>query len=467
MAQLRIFSCLAVVALLTFVSGCSGALPNAEALFKQVRQQHSIAGIGPPEVQSPGISSQTREAIDRLTKRGYLTPLMEQHLALIRAIAGTQLVGGNKVTLLQNGPAIYAAMHRAIASANNSVNLETFTFADDTVGRQFASWLIKCSQRGVRVNVIYDSVGSLDTPKSFFDHLRSNGISVVAFNPLTSTSSKVGHSVLHRDHRKLLVVDGRLAITGSANIANVYADRLPRISSDSDQVSRMFWRDTDIEIEGPAVTQCQRLFVDEWYRQTGTLLPTANYFPHLKAHGTDLVQVLGSTPDAGFSAIYYALLSAIRQAQHNVYIADAYFAPGRQFLDRLRSAGRRGINVELLLPHRTDHPIVLYAARWYYGGLLRAHVHIYERLHAFLHCKTATIDGVWSTVGSSNLDWWSIDRDDEINVIVLSHHFAKEMEVAFRHDREQSLAVTKAKWDDRPIVDRIREFCGWLVLRWL
>jgi cardiolipin synthase len=459
----RLLPFLASGILLSCLSGCAASLPNARTLFQKIRRETQEA----PEDAST--SRRTRIALARLRAQGYLTARMERHLRLIRAIAGVPLTGGNKVTLLQNGKVIYAAMERIIAHAKNSINLETFTFADDAVGRKFASLLIDRSRAGVRVNVIYDTFGSLDTPASFFDRMRRNGISVVAFNPLTGSNSGPAHdSMTHRDHRKVLVVDGRIAITGSVNIANEYANsRMKGFSTDALPTNKMFWRDTDVEIEGPAVAQCQRLFVAEWYGQTGKLLPPANYFPHLKAQGDQLVQVIGSTPQVGFSTIYYALIAAIQNAQRNVYIEDAYFAPGRQFLDILKAAARRGVNVQLILPHRTDHPIVLHAAQWHYGALLRSHVRIYERRHALLHSKTATIDNIWSTVGSSNLDWWSIARDNEINVVIVGHQFALQMDAAFADDREQSLHITRAVWSERSLTTRVDELCGWLVQRWL
>lgn len=453
---------LATCILLGFASGCAASLPNARALFETVRRESR------EESEDAGISRRTRLALERLRRQGYLTAEMERHLRLIHAIAGAPLLGGNKVTLLQNGKTIYAAMERIISQAKNSINLETFTFADDAVGRKFAALLIDRSRHGVRVNIIYDSFGSMDTPASFFDRMRRNGISVVAFNPLAEANSQSqDQSVVHRDHRKLLVVDGRIAITGSVNIADEYVNGRADELSNGAAPSEMFWRDTDVEIQGPAVAQCQRLFVAEWYGQTGSLLPPADYFPHLKARGNQLVQAIGSTPQVGFSTIYYTLLDAVQNARKNVYIADAYFAPGRQFLERLKAAGRRGVDVELVLPHRTDHPIVIEAARWHYASLLRARVRIYERLHAVLHSKTATIDDIWSTVGSSNLDWWSIARDNEINVVIVGRSFALQMNAAFANDREQSLEITRSAWSRRPVTERFDEFCGWVLQRWL
>ena len=391
---------------------------------------------------------------------------MARHLVLINEISDTRLQGGNKATLLQNGPTTYAAMHKLIAGAKFSINLETFTFADDAVGREFAAWLIERSQHGVQVNVIYDDVGSFGTPVSFFDRMRRNGIAVVDFNPLTG--AVLGEAVENRDHRKLLIVDGKTAITGSVNITEREAnDRATRFAGQTLGDDDVPWRDTDIEIEGPAVAQCQKLFVATWVHQTGKFLPPAVYFPQPNNRGTDLVEVIGSTPAVGFSDICYVMLAVLRHANNNIYIANAYFDPDRQFLRELKAAGRRSVDVELLLPHVTDHPIVRYAARGYYGGLLRANVRIYERLGAILHCKVATIDGVWSTVGTSNLDWWSITRDNEFNVVVVGHDFAEQVAAAFGKDRAKSQPITDKVWRGRPLGERVEEFWAELVKPWL
>jgi cardiolipin synthase len=227
------------------------------------------------------------------------------------------------------------------------------------------------------------------------------------------------------------------------------------------------WRDTDVEIVGPAVADLQRLFVDQWVKQTGNLLPNADYFPPENEAGDVMVRVIGSSQDSGFSRMYVTLVAAIWHAQRKVYITTAYFAPDAQFMRALQRAGQRGVEVELILPRHSDYAVARYAAQTHYADLLKAGVKVYERNDAILHAKTVTIDGVWSSVGSTNLDWLSFATDDEVNVSVVDPHFAQEMEQAFAADREQSTEITREGWDHRGVRIRIRDWFASTVERWL
>ncbi|HLH77381.1 MAG TPA: phospholipase D-like domain-containing protein [Candidatus Binataceae bacterium] len=445
-------------------AGCADTLPNARANIRAIAARaHRLPQIVNSQEQ-PLTPDQRQMLLEQIEAEGAASPELLAHLPLLEAIGGAPLAIGNRVTLLQNGPVTYAAMRRAILQAQHSINLETFIFADDSVGREFAALLMDRSRHGVQVNVIYDALGSLTTSQSLFDQMRAAHIAVLAFNPIRLLRHLPGRSLEHRDHRKLLVVDGRLAITGGVNLTSDYTHGFstsgrPRTGNGDE----LFWRDTDVEIQGPAVAQCQQLFVDTWFRQTGKLLPRAEYFPTLHRQGDDLVEVIGSTPDAPISAIYLTLLVAIHNAEKNVWITDAYFVPDHQFVTDLRTAARRGVDVELDLPHITDHPVVLYASRSHYTSLLKSGVKIYERTGALLHAKTATIDGIWSTVGSANLDWWSFARDDEINVVVLSPSFAQQMEMMFKADREQSEQIQLATWHHRRLWERAQEWLARLI----
>lgn len=251
----------------------------------------------------------------------------------------------------------------------------------------------------------------------------------------------------------MLVVDGRIAFTGGINISEVYASK-PQLSDD--RTPPAYWRDTDIEVSGPVIAEFQRSFIGEWNYQKGPALSPRDYFPQLAREGNDIVRVLGSVPER-FSLIYATLVSAIVSSETNVYITDAYFAPDRQMLHALEQAARRGVDVRLLLPSQSDEPLIVSAERSHYADLLKAGIKIYEWQGEMLHAKTATIDGVWSTVGTSNLDWWSIARDNELNAIVLSHSFGDEMNLMLMHDLENSEQVQPARWKQRGWRERLRE----------
>jgi len=324
-----------------------------------------------------------------------------------------------------------------------------------------ANALIERAHHGVRVNVMYDGLGSFATPASFFDRLRSNGIAVIDFNPLSPFEARHWSfwKLAHRNHRKLLIVDGQTAFTGGINISEVYASGLyssERTTSPAD------WRDTDIEVQGPAAAEFQKLFASDWQHQGGLPLDPHQYFPKVPAQGHQIVRVIGSVPEQ-FSLIYVDLISAVVNSETNVYITDAYFAPDRQMRRALADAARRGVDVRVLLPSRSDEPFIVSAQRSHYHHLLKAGVKIYEWNGAMLHAKTAMIDGVWSTVGTSNLDWWSIARNNEVNAVILGHHFGDEMNLMFKNDLEDSTNIELAQWRKRSLAERIDEFFAQLI----
>ena len=276
---------------------------------------------------------------------------------------------------------------------------------------------------------------------------------MLQYRPVDPLEAKLPWTLTHRNHRKLLVVDGRIAFTGGINISEVYASGL---SASKEREPPQYWRDTDIRIEGPVVAQFQQLFLTEWRYQKGPPLSPRNYFPELTFQGRDIVRVIASVPER-FNLIYVTLISAIVCSETNVYITDAYFAPDHQVLHALEHAARRGVDVRLLLPSQSDEPLIVAAQRADYGALLKSGVKIYEWQGKMLHAKTATIDGVWSTVGTSNLDWWSIARNNELNAVILSHPFGDQMNLMFRNDMENSRQITLDEWQNRGLLECLHE----------
>jgi cardiolipin synthase A/B len=438
-------------------TGC-GTIPNAFELIRNPRMYERAPRV--VSDQGPLSVRESQAILERLQARSGETSILQRHLAFEQAISGSPLVLGNKVTLLENGGATYRAMFAAIEGASHNINLETYMFDGDRIGNQFADALIAKQQQGVQVNVIYDGFGSVRTPCSFFNRMRSSGIRLVEFDPINPFAAGFRWSPLHRDHRKLMVVDGALAITGGINISGVYSSGgVLRRKKPSDEIMKS-WRDTDVQVEGPAVAEFQELFIANWLDQGGEPLKLADYFPALEKQGKMIVRVLGNMPREN-STIYVTLLSAIRSAETNIYIADAYFAPDSQTLEALAAAAQRGVDVRLLLPGRIDEPLIGAAARSGFSRLLDAGVKIYLWQGKMMHAKTATIDGVWSTVGSSNLDWWSIARNDEINTVILSVRFGQQMNAAFMSDLENAREVNPARWHHRSVFKRVEEDIAW------
>jgi cardiolipin synthase A/B len=290
-------------------AGCA-TLPDTDALIERHAGQEARF-----ENASGPLSAQRSAAVLAMLKsKSGDIDILEKQIALEQSINGSPLILGNKVTLLKDGAATYPAMFAAIRNARDHINLETFIFEDDDIGRQFADLLLEQQGRGVQVNIIYDSFGSLATPKPFFDRLKEGGIAVLQFNPINPLAGKSPWRLNNRDHRKLLIVDGQIAFLGGINISSVYSSGsvVPRSGNSAEQ--SIAWRDTDLQIEGPVVGELQKLFMETWEKQNGTPLAPKEYFPVLEAQGKDIVRAIGSTPDDPYSLHYLTLISAIGNA---------------------------------------------------------------------------------------------------------------------------------------------------------
>ncbi len=421
--------------------------------------------------RGPLSAVQSKAILGRLASRGQDTGIFERHLAVEESIVGSPLTTGNEVLLLQDGPATYQAMFAAITAAADHINMETYILDDDEVGQRFAQALIAKQQQGVQVNLIHDSVGTFDTPAAFFQQLTDSGIHVLEFNPVNPLTTRKEWALNQRDHRKLLIVDGSTAFLGGINISSVYSggsfSKSLRIKPDNGPDGRMAWRDTDLQLRGPVVAEFQKLFIAAWESQKGVPLAEKNYFPPPKAVGREVVRAIGSSPEEPYSLIYATLLSAISSAETSVHLTNAYFVPDPQLLAALEDAARRGVGVTLILPGKTDSWLVFHAGRAYYERLLRAGVRIFERRGVILHSKTALIDGVWATVGSTNLDWRSFLHNHELNAVVLGSAFGKQVQAMFARDLAMSDEITLEKWRKRGLNLRLKEWFGQVWEYWL
>jgi cardiolipin synthase len=447
----------------TFVVGCS-SLPVVT---------RDIAPADPNAVQLRAANGRiltpqrSREVIARLAAGGTPTDVLTRHLALEEAVADAPLTLGNRAVLLQDGPATYAAMFAAIEAARDHINMETYILEEDEIGRQFADSLLRKQAAGVQVNLIHDSVGTLGTSKAFFQRLRDGGIRVVEFNPVNPMTARAGWDINERDHRKMLITDGRAAIIGGINISSVYSGgSLSRAASGGGKKG-LPWRDTDLLLEGPVVASLQKLFLETWEKQKGPPVGPRQYFPALAPQGKEVVRAIGSTPDEPFSQIYVTLISAINSAEAEIFITNAYFVPDPQLMQALLDAAGRGVDVRMILPSTTDSALVFHAGRSKYERLLRGGVKIFERRDALLHAKTALIDGVWSTVGSTNLDWRSFLHNQELTAVILGTDFGAKMREAFERDLAASEPITLEAWLRRPVGMRLKEVFGRLWEYWL
>ncbi|MFO7577768.1 MAG: cardiolipin synthase [Pelovirga sp.] len=410
-------------------------------------------------------SRQSRQIMERLQQSVDPTDILDRHSAVVESVTDSPLTKGNKVTLLADGEATYAAMFHALEEARDHINLESYIIEDDEVGREFADLLLRKQAEGVQVNLSYDSVGSMYTPADFFQRLRDGGIQVVEFNPINPMEARGEWRLTHRNHRKMLLADGKVAIIGGINISKVYSSS--PFKRKKNEPPAIHWRDTDVQIEGPAVAELQKLFIDTWQKQQGPSLPARNYFPDLEESGDTLVRILGSTPGESNRIPFVMYVSAIVFAEHSIHLTSSYFVPDDQILKALTDAAARGVDVKIILPGSSDSPWPLYAQRHHYTELLQAGVQLYEHETSLLHAKTAVIDQVWSTVGSTNLDFLSLLHNDEVNAVILSREFAAEMEAMFAGDLADSRQILEEDWNSRPWLPRVREWFVNLFIRWL
>jgi cardiolipin synthase A/B len=395
----------------------------------------------------------------RLTVEG--DSLLAMHLQVMEAVTGSPLVTGNSLRLLKDGPQAYEAMFGAIGTARDHVHIESFIFEELDFGQPLSELLIEKQRAGVTVSIVYDSVGSLATPAAFFDRLRAAGIAVCEFNPVNPLRARMWR-LNHRDHRKILVVDGSVAFTGGINFHRVYRTGSSPLRRGMPTLEEG-WRDTHVEIRGPAVRAFQELFIGTWEKQHCGPLPARTPFPALASEGGRIVSVIGSSPDGMESRVYLTLISAMTYARRRIYLTVAYFVPDPDTIMALTGAVARGVDVRLVLPGFSDSWAAFHAGRSHYSTLLAGGVRIYERRDSLLHAKTAVIDDVWSTIGSSNVDWRSFCHNDEVNVSILGGEFGREMTALFDDDLAASDEVTLEEWERRGPATRLGE---WLARRW-
>jgi cardiolipin synthase len=393
---------------------------------------------------------QSRALLDRIAPEAGAAGMLKRHTAIEEAVAETPLVAGNATRLLIDGQETFAAMFAAIHAAKVSINLEYY-IAEDVAsgGEQLGDLLLAKRHDGVAVNMLYDSFGSNATPKEFFQRLRDAGVQVAEFNPFNPITFNF------RDHRKILVVDGVRAIVGGINLSTTYQSSAG--SGGAGGKSAAYWRDTDLEIDGPAAGELQKLFLKHWQEQKGPPLDPALYLPVIRPQGSEVVRIIGSTPDEKMPRFYVTLLSAIRNAEKNVWLSAAYFVPTDQEEEDLIAAARRGVDVRLLLPSDSDSKMALAVGRSHYGYLLEAGAKIYEVQNEVLHSKTASIDGVWTAVGSSNFDPRSVVFNDEVDAIVLGSATADDFERMFQKDLARARMIDRETWRRRPLSQRLLE----------
>jgi cardiolipin synthase len=452
----------AILAILTLIASGCAVVPDADEDIAEATTMSSTSSL---IVGADGVLDISRS--DRLLSSvagNVSETLLDRHLRVEQAVAGTPLTAGNATALLRDGDGTFAAVFEAIEGARRHVNLEYYTLEDVVHdGRRLSDLLIAKRREGIAVNIIYDSYGSSATPGELFTRLERAGVRLLEFrpvNPLEAAAS--GYSPNDRNHRKIMIADGRIAVIGGVNLASYYQSKTPgsdEAGEDAESDDRPeAWRDLSIRIEGPAVAQLQGLFLGHWQSEGGPRLDQTGFFPKLPAEGGEIVRIIGSSPQQEVSRFYLTLISAIRHAERRVWLTTAYFVPTFEEKRELMNAATRGVDVRLLLPAASDAPPAVAVARSHYSDLLEAGVRIFEIDHVILHSKAVTIDGVWSAVGSSNFDHRSVLFNDEVDAVVLGRMAAAELARIFEADQGEAKEVLLREWKQRPLTDRIGDF---------
>ena len=386
----------------------------------------------------------------------------------IRRYSSAPLTTGNRVGVLIDGPQTYSAIEAALRSARHHIHIETFIFGAGDVGQRFADLLAEKRREGLEVRVLYDALGSRETPREFFEKLRQQDVEVREFRPMNPVKTPELWDLHNRDHRKIIVVDGRLGFTGGINIDSTY-ESASTSRPGPERGLEDGWRDTHIQIQGPAVKQLQTLFAGSW-QQAGERTQfegNEKYFPAIPTAGNELVTIVANDSESDDRSLYGTYLAAFRGSSRQLWMTHAYFAPNEELLTAMIDAAQRGVDVRLIVPSFSDSHVVLNATQATFTRLLQAGVRIYELKDALLHAKSVVVDGTVSIIGSANLDMRSFLHNDEVNAIVISRATAKRMEEVFMRDQQAARPVALDRWQKRSVWQRMKEFFVNLFSYWI
>ncbi len=370
----------------------------------------------------------------------------------IEAHTDAPIVGGNGVDILLNGDETFPAMLREIRNAKRTIDFAEYYYEDGPIASDIANALAERCRAGVTANILLDAYGSSRIPPEIPEMMKQAGCNVEFFRRIKILQFITPWELFrynNRSHRRILVIDGRVGFTGGYGISEAWM---------GNGLTRDHWRDTNVRIEGPAVQWLQAAFVDSWRETTGIVLGGADYFPGLEPRGKVPVQVVKSSPLGGSFQSYMLFLLSITSAKKSILITNPYFIPDERMTDALVKAAKRGVRVMVLVPSEIDIPLAYVASRAGYGPMLLGGVEIFEYLPALLHAKTMVVDGVWATIGSTNLDNRSFALNEEVNVTFHSSLVASRLEQIFYEDLKHSRKITYEEWNSRGIMERIFEF---------
>ena len=353
----------------------------------------------------------------------------------------------NKVDILKNGEETFPAIFTALGRAKRFIHLEYYIIEAGELATRLKDILIAKAKSGVEVRVIFDDVGCWSLPKTYIREMRAAGIQIYPFLPVRF--HRIADKANYRNHRKIIVIDGETGFVGGLNFADRYMNGLPGIG---------IWRDTHLRVKGEAVTSLQIVFLIDWYFvQQELLLNKEDYMPYKKEDGNVIVQTVASGPDSDWASIQQAYFTLINTAKKYVFISTPYFMPGETTLNCIKAAAMGGIDVRILLPHKSDSWLTQWCSRSYVEELLEAGVKVYWYQKGINHSKVIVVDGMMASVGTANMDMRSFDENFEVNLIIYDRNVAKNLAASFVEDMRDSVEESIHKWKFRPKRQKIRE----------
>lgn len=379
---------------------------------------------------------QRRETIE---VRKLMTLLLNNSKALLTRF--------NRVEVLNNGEEAFPALFEALAEARKFIHLEYYIIEEGRLTTRLKEILLRKAAEGVEIRVIYDDVGSWGLSRDFVRELRKAGIQVYPFLPVRF--HRFGNKANYRNHRKIAVIDGKVGFVGGLNIADRYVDGLPGIG---------IWRDTHLKVEGEAVTSLQVVFLIDWYFVRQELLLDKNeYLPYFQAAGNVVVQTVTSGPDSDWASIQQAYFTLVNMAKRYVFISTPYFMPGETTLNSLKTAAMSGVDVRILLPHKSDSRLTYWCTRSFVEELLEAGVKIYWYQKGINHSKVIIVDGIVASVGTANMDIRSFEQNFEVNLIIYDRDVVKVLATEFMKDLDVSVERGIQHWKFRPKREKMYE----------
>jgi cardiolipin synthase len=368
----------------------------------------------------------------------------------IEKVYSNSFIDGNKVQLSWKGKELFKNIFDSIGRAKKIICLEFYIFRSDETGLELARLLKKKAAEGVYIYILYDHFGSFGTPRKFWSDIKRANINIRASHPFKWTAPL---RYIHRDHKKLIIIDGERVFTGGLNIANEYRGYFRKHRKRKKPVES--WRDTGIMLEGPIARTFMDEFKKSWIIYGGE--PIIYDSPDRAEHDGLPVLPIFASSSRGRRRLRRLLYYSINHARESIYLTTAYFTPSRRMIDALSDAVKRGVEVRILLPSKSDVPAAHYAGRAFYSRLLKSGIEIYNYEGDILHAKTAVFDSSWSIIGSANLDFQSLRWNDEGNVGILDERFGQQMIDVFNEDLNHSVKIELEQWQKRDLSEKIKE----------